>query len=132
MSIESIDTAYQLYQMIYESKQWMMIPFFAFAISVIFPAMIPEKNKYYKQRRKIMAVVAGLFFGWMVIMLGIMIGDMPNWKNVEDKVMEHVKSLDCNDLLNFIKTVRADQPRYMSENLQVLTENYYFDNCGVI
>lgn len=131
LAVADIETAYEFAIEVQRSRDWMLIPFFGLVFSIIIPSSLRLAEKVNeRQMRRMLVYFAAAFFGYAAIMIGVMIGDMPNHDIVEQKINDHVDSLDCNELLEFIFYYKTEQPRYMYEDRQLVVEEKFYSECS--
>ncbi len=133
LDIASIESSYQVYKNISSSRDWMMIPFFALAFSIVIPAMLEGSNRITRPRaRRLMIYLAVAFFSYVVIMIYFLIvSSDPYYDQVKVEIDEYVESANCSELLSFINMYRTEHPRYIqNENWQKQIEDHYFATCG--
>ena len=131
LTVADIETAYEFAREVQRSKDWMMIPFFGLVFSVMIPTslrLVERVNE--RQMRRMLVYFAAAFFGYVAIMIGVMIGDLPNDDLVEQKIIDHADSLSCDELLEFIFYYKEEKPRYMYESRQLMVEEKFYNNCS--
>lgn len=129
--IETIESSYQIYSSGVMSRTWMVIPMFVIAFAIAIPSILELKNIITNEKgRMYMKYLAILFFSYMTITIIVMIDGMSEFKIVEENVYAHVAGLNCEEKLDYIKSILEDRPHYMTEKLEVFIENDFFGTCG--
>lgn len=133
LDLLAVESSYKIYTEAIHSNDWMMIPFFGLAASIVIPSMMSMANKISDQRaRRISLYIAVGFFTWAGIMIITLIDNEKYNEIVAKNLNEYVDSLNCDQLLDFISYYRTENPRYIYDYRQAEIEEKYFKTCGIM
>jgi len=129
----AFEPSYQIYLNVQNSKDFMFVPFFALALSIVVPPILNQLNRMTWQRsRRIMLYITVSFFAYFIFMVFQFYETTIYYGVFKEQFYEYIESSDCSELLGFISMYREEQPRYIqNEDLQIFAENHYFEKCGV-